>query len=91
MSPYNPKQHIFVAHPARYYDWSPYPTIKDVEYVPMLWGKRQIDQFVNTINQTIAEYKVTHVLGMNEQVYSPNLESLPSDTGRFQAAGAWPI
>ncbi|KAG7091005.1 hypothetical protein E1B28_010070 [Marasmius oreades] len=50
-----------------YYSWSPKTWIKtDIQYVPMLWGQRQVEEFSSTINQTISEINISHVLGMNE-------------------------
>ncbi len=34
----------------------------------MLWGDRQVDAWTSNILQTIAQNKVTTVLGMNEYV-----------------------
>jgi hypothetical protein len=34
----------------------------------MLWGERQIDQWIATINKTIGTRKVTHALACNEWV-----------------------
>ena len=50
----------------RYYTWSPNSIDTSLEYVPMLWGERQIEQWTNTINQTIRTRKATHALGFNE-------------------------
>jgi len=49
-----------------YYSWSPDSFDTDLEFVPMLWGQREVDDWQNTINQTIQERKPTAVLGMNE-------------------------
>jgi len=56
-----------------FYNWGPLPSIPqtDLEFVPMFWGNRSIDTWVDTINDTLANYNVTAVLGMNE----PNLDS----------------
>ena len=53
----------------RYYTWSIDPIRANLEFVPMLWGQNQAQSFDATINNTIAHYKVTAVLGMNE--FSP--------------------
>ena len=50
----------------RYYTWSPNSIDTPLEYVPMLWGERQIEQWTNTINQTIRTRRSTHALGFNE-------------------------
>lgn len=51
----------------RYYTWGPAPVQNtDLGFVPMLWGKRQVEQFTNTINDIISRYQVQDVLGMNE-------------------------
>ncbi|KII92629.1 glycoside hydrolase family 128 protein [Plicaturopsis crispa FD-325 SS-3] len=50
-----------------YYNWGSDPVSSaDIEYVPMLWGSKNQDDFAATINQTIANYHVSAVLGMNE-------------------------
>ncbi|KAF8149476.1 glycosyl hydrolase catalytic core-domain-containing protein [Crassisporium funariophilum] len=51
-----------------YYTWSAFSTESDLEFVPMLWGNRSIDQFSSTIQQTLKETKpqITAILGMNE-------------------------
>lgn len=51
-----------------YYTWSPDAVSADLGFVPMLWGKTQVDHFAQTINDTIARQQVTAVLGMNECV-----------------------
>lgn len=51
---------------SRYYTWSPYPVDTDLEFVPMLWGPKSLDQFASTINDTINTRSVKAVLGMNE-------------------------
>lgn len=61
---------------SRYYTWSPSGTMSsDLEFVPMLWGQRQVDQFTQTIQKTIAGGNVKAVLGMNECV--PKFPSVP--------------
>ncbi|EIN11770.1 hypothetical protein PUNSTDRAFT_131925 [Punctularia strigosozonata HHB-11173 SS5] len=49
-----------------YYSWGPSPTNTKLEFVPMLWGQSQVDQFSTTINNTIEAGGITAVLGMNE-------------------------
>jgi len=60
-----------------YYTWSPDSIDTTLEYVPMLWGERQISQWTNTINQTIRNRNVTHALAFNEpqQIAQSNLSS----------------
>lgn len=55
-----------VANFNRYYTWSPSSVDTTLEYTPMLWGQRQIDEWTGTINETIRTRKVTHALGFNE-------------------------
>ena len=54
----------------RYYTWSPNSIDTALEYVPMLWGERQIGQWTSTINQTILTRKATHALAFNEYASS---------------------
>ncbi|KIY62007.1 glycoside hydrolase family 128 protein [Cylindrobasidium torrendii FP15055 ss-10] len=53
-----------------YYTWSPKTYIwqppSGIEYVPMLWGNRQLDEWKATINDTLKAGGVTKILGMNE-------------------------
>lgn len=55
-----------IANFYRYYTWSPNFVDTALEYVPMLWGERQVQQWMGTINQTISAQKVTHALAFNE-------------------------
>ncbi|KZV75663.1 glycoside hydrolase family 128 protein [Peniophora sp. CONT] len=49
-----------------YYTWGPSPdSAATIEFVPMLWGTKQLDEW-SSINQTIEENKVVNVLGFNE-------------------------
>jgi hypothetical protein len=58
--------------PRRYYTWSPSPVEDDtLEFVPMLWGQTQAQQFGATINDTIASKDVRAALAMNECVSRP--------------------
>jgi hypothetical protein len=53
----------------RYYTWSPSTGVNtDLEFVPLLWGANQINEWQSTINQTIANRNVKAVLGFNECV-----------------------
>jgi len=67
-----------------YYSWSPDSLDTNLEFVPMLWGQRQVAEFSSTINRTIAARKVSHVLGMNEPELSSQANMTPS-----QAADMW--
>ena len=50
----------------RYYTWSPNSVDTTLEYVPMLWGERDVGEWAGSINETILTRKVTHALGFNE-------------------------
>lgn len=58
--------HSQITNIHRYYTWSPDSVDTSLEYVPMLWGERQIEQWNDTINKTIGTRKVTHALAFNE-------------------------
>jgi hypothetical protein len=51
-----------------YYDWNPDPELDNapIEFVPMFWGNKSIDDWTSSINQTITQQNVTAILGMNE-------------------------
>ncbi|KAJ7163549.1 glycoside hydrolase [Mycena crocata] len=52
-----------------YYTWGLSSVDTELEFVPMLWGQRQVAQWSDStegINATIAERKPTAILGMNE-------------------------
>lgn len=54
-----------------YYTWGLSSVDTDLEFVPMLWGQKDITRWTdasNGINATIAQRKPTAVLGMNECV-----------------------
>lgn len=51
---------------ARYYTWSPDGFQSNLEFVPMLWGPAQTDDWNNNIDNTISSLHVTHALGFNE-------------------------
>lgn len=58
----------------RYYTWSPDAAANaSLEFAPMLWGQREVDDFAATINGTIQAGGVTAVLGMNESVHHSHL------------------
>ncbi|KAJ7130848.1 glycosyl hydrolase catalytic core-domain-containing protein [Mycena crocata] len=51
-----------------YYTWGKYSVDTELEFVPMLWGQKQVVQWsdpTDGINTTIAERKPTAILGMN--------------------------
>jgi len=50
----------------RYYTWSPNSVDTTLEYVPMLWGERDVEGWTKSINETIRTRNVTHALGFNE-------------------------
>ncbi|KAJ7901608.1 glycosyl hydrolase catalytic core-domain-containing protein [Mycena leptocephala] len=52
-----------------YYTWSLYSVDTDLEFVPMLWGQKDVTQWTDAsdgINATISQRKPTAILGMNE-------------------------
>ncbi|KAH7913285.1 glycoside hydrolase [Hygrophoropsis aurantiaca] len=67
-----------------YYTWSPYSINADVEFVPMLWGQSQVNEFAASIDQTISREHVTAVLGMNEPQQSDQSNLTPE-----QGAQMW--
>lgn len=67
-----------------FYSWTPNYTETTLEFVPMLWGSSQVQQFSATINQTIASRKVSAVLAMNEPQQSDQSNLSPQ-----QAAEMW--
>ncbi|KAH9844006.1 glycosyl hydrolase catalytic core-domain-containing protein [Rhodofomes roseus] len=67
-----------------YYTWSPSSVSTSLEFVPMLWGDRQVSQWENSINRTIHNLGVTHVLGFNEPDYPTQSNMTPS-----HAASVW--
>lgn len=75
----------------RYYTWSPSSIKSDLEFVPMLWGERQVSQWDATINQTIQELNVTHVLGFNEPEISGQSDISPSDAASLWKAHIEPL
>jgi hypothetical protein len=52
--------------PHRYYTWGPSSVNTDIEFVPQLWGEKDLSQFTSTINSTLGAGGVKAVLGMNE-------------------------
>ncbi|PPQ89472.1 hypothetical protein CVT25_011998 [Psilocybe cyanescens] len=62
------RQYTSTGNVSWYYTWSAFPTKSDIEFVPMFWGNKSIDQFNSTMQQTLSNkaYNVTSLLGMNE-------------------------
>ncbi len=77
----------------RYYTWSPSPADlqANLEFVPMLWGERQVSQWDSSINDTIQSLKVTHVLGFNEPEISGQSNMSPSDGAALWKAHIEPL
>ncbi|THU85685.1 glycoside hydrolase [Dendrothele bispora CBS 962.96] len=64
-----------------YYTWSPDPVARtDLEFVPMLWGSNQADEFNSTIDGLISDLGITSVLGMNEP-QQPGQSNLTPEQG----------
>ncbi|RPD61865.1 glycoside hydrolase [Lentinus tigrinus ALCF2SS1-7] len=76
-----------------YYTWNPSSANlnADLEFVPMLWGERQVAQWGSTINDTIQSSKVTHVLGFNEPEISGQSNMSPSDGAALWKAHIEPL
>ncbi|TFK44156.1 hypothetical protein BDQ12DRAFT_593939 [Crucibulum laeve] len=62
-----------------YYTWSAFSTDTDLEFVPMLWGPKSVDQFASTIDQTLSSGNVKAVLGMNEPEQQGQSNLSPQD------------
>lgn len=67
-----------------YYTWSPSAVDSSLEFVPMLWGNDQISEWESSINSTIRNLGVTHILGFNEPDYATQSNLTPS-----AAASLW--
>lgn len=68
-----------------YYHWSEVPTIEQpIDFAPMLWGERDVEDWSNSIANVIDENNVTTLLGMNE----PNLAAQSNMTAE-EAAELW--
>ncbi|KAI0728769.1 glycosyl hydrolase catalytic core-domain-containing protein [Fomitopsis betulina] len=61
-----------------YYTWSPSSIGSSLEFVPMLWGDRQISQWQSSINATIQHLGTSHVLYFNEPEYPMQANMTPS-------------
>lgn len=75
----------------RYYTWSPSSISSSLEFVPMLWSDRQISQWESSINQTIRNLGVTHVLGFNEPEYPSQANMTPSHGASLWKAQIEPL
>ena len=68
------KQFLTTGKVSWYYTWSIWPSGErrlDLEFVPMLWGPKSLQEFETKINDTVSSAErsdtpVTAVLGMNE-------------------------
>ncbi|KAF5348650.1 hypothetical protein D9758_006768 [Tetrapyrgos nigripes] len=68
-----------------YYSWSPNPIPRtDLEFVPMLWGSDQAEEFNSTIEDMISDLGITCALGMNEPQQSGQSNLSPE-----QGADIW--
>lgn len=63
----------------RYYSWSPDGFNSDLEFVPMMWGPPQINDWNANINSTIQRLHVSHVLGFNEPQEPSQSNLSPAD------------
>lgn len=64
----------------RYYTWSPWPTNNTgIEFVPMLWGKDQINDFTSTLGNTLTSNQVSAALAFNEPQQSGQSNLSPED------------
>jgi len=79
------------AHVSWYYTWSPSPIDSNLEFVPMLWGTAQLQQFSSTINATIAQNLVTAVLAFNEPEQPGQSNLTPSEGAQLWAQYIEPL
>ena len=63
----------------RYYTWNPDGFASDIEFVPMLWGPTQTDDWDTHINSTISSLHVSHVLAFNEPQETSQSNLSPQD------------
>ena len=75
----------------RYYTWGPSPIQTTIEFVPQLWGTKQLSQWDSSINGTIQSLNVTHVLGFNEPEISGQSNLSPSDAAALWQAHIEPL
>ncbi|KAF9073614.1 glycosyl hydrolase catalytic core-domain-containing protein [Rhodocollybia butyracea] len=63
----NIEQFLSTSKVSWYYTWSPDSiSSTNIDFAPMLWGNKSINDFSSTVNTTISSKNVTAVLGMNE-------------------------
>ncbi|KAH8103620.1 glycosyl hydrolase catalytic core-domain-containing protein [Cristinia sonorae] len=74
-----------------YYTWSPSPVPTDLEFVPMLWGARQVAEWSRTISDTIRRNHVTHALGFNEPQQAGQSDLSPEDGASIWKAQIEPL
>ncbi|KAI0751421.1 glycosyl hydrolase catalytic core-domain-containing protein [Daedaleopsis nitida] len=74
-----------------YYTWSPSPAKASIEFVPMLWGQRQVQQWDSSINDTIRRLNTTHALGFNEPEISGQSNMSPTDGAALWKAHIEPL
>ncbi|KAI0320423.1 glycoside hydrolase, partial [Amylostereum chailletii] len=72
-------QYRYTGKVSWYYSWGPSSFDTDLEFVPMFWGTKDIDQWQGSINQTVAERDVHAVLGFNEPQESSQSNISPQD------------
>lgn len=75
----------------RYYTWGPSPAKANIEFVPMLWGSRQVTQWDSTINDTLSSLNVTHALGFNEPDITGQSDISPADGAALWKAHIEPL
>ncbi|KAI0773870.1 glycosyl hydrolase catalytic core-domain-containing protein [Fomes fomentarius] len=74
-----------------YYTWGPSPAKANIEFVPMLWGSRQVAQWDSTINDTLSSLNVTHALGFNEPEIAGQSDISPADGAALWKAHIEPL
>lgn len=75
----------------RYYTWGSSPVHTDLEYVPMLWGPTKVQDWSNSINNTIKQFHVTHALGFNEPQQTGQSDISPTDAAALWKAQLEPL
>ena len=75
----------------RYYTWGPSSINSGLEFVPMLWGEKQLSQWDNAINQTVQTMYVTHALGFNEPEITVQANLSSSDAANLWKAHIEPL
>ncbi|EJF62918.1 hypothetical protein DICSQDRAFT_56805 [Dichomitus squalens LYAD-421 SS1] len=74
-----------------YYTWGPSSIQSNIEFVPQLWGTKQLSQWDSSINGTIRSLNVTHALGFNEREISGQSNLSPSDASALWQAHIEPL